>query len=280
MKKNIWIAIGIMCMTASIVGGIVILNKKEKEEIKAPISSENDYYSNQMKKMKESILYEEQEEKESREMLGEEDPYLINFYSDKLEILDVKTINYDSTFGSITSSASMMLDYYGINMKPEELENKYLPITNVLEKNGQIYGVNPTEYCIKKQEENLSCFSKVVEESLQKVVGENKLILSLNGQNLNYIISYIPAMIWVGENYQESNEVYEWINEEKNEKYTSPKKAHTVLLIGYDKNNFYIKDPLKKEEVIKIEREVLEKSYNSYGRQGLAIWKGQTGLFK
>ena len=49
--------------------------------------------------------------------------------------------------------------------------------------------------------------------------------------------------------------------------------------MGYDKENFYIIDPLK-EGVTKVERSILEASYNAYGRQKFFMNFGRAGLFK
>ena len=72
---------------------------------------------------------------------------------------------------------------------------------------------------------------------------------------------------------------YTWYSSDGKEKYTAPKNTHIVLVMGYDKENFYIIDPLK-EGVTKVERSILEASYNAYGRQKFFMDFGRAGLFK
>ena len=50
-----------------------------------------------------------------------------------------------------------------------------------------------------------------------------------------------------------------------------PKNAHVVVIIGMDKNYYYINDPLKDEKAIKVSRKEFDKSYDSMGRQALYI---------
>ncbi|HIQ93856.1 TPA: C39 family peptidase [Candidatus Ventrenecus stercoripullorum] len=97
--------------------------------------------------------------------------------------------------------------------------------------------------------------------------------------NLHYSIPDFPIIIWIGTDYLDNPEVFEWYSSDGKEKYTAPKNTHTVLVMGYDKENFYIIDPLK-EGITKVERSILEASYNAYGRQKFFMNFGRAGLFK
>lgn len=66
-------------------------------------------------------------------------------------------------------------------------------------------------------------------------------------------------------------EVFTWTSYDKKETYTYPKDEHVVVLTGYDEDYYYINDPLKNEKNIKVKKAQLEKSYDSLGRQSVAI---------
>lgn len=103
--------------------------------------------------------------------------------------------------------------------------------------------------------------------------------MNREGTNIDYLVTNLPAIIWVGMDYQEVTDTYMWFNEEETEVYTYPKDSHTVLLVGYDKDYFYINDPLHPEGVRKVERDILEKSYDSLGRQAITIWNEEDNLY-
>ena len=77
--------------------------------------------------------------------------------------------------------------------------------------------------------------------------------------------------MWTTTDYTEAKEVYEWFSYDKSKTYTYPQNAHVVVVIGMDKDNYYINDPLKDEKEIKVPRKKFNKSYDSMGRQALFI---------
>lgn len=214
------------------------------------------------------------------------DQFQENFYSDKKEILDVKRIaqNPDYPNGCESVSAVMLLNYYGFSITVQEFIDNYLPKEEVYEKNGIRYGPNPALFYAGNplsEVRGWGCFAPVIEESLKKVVKySNYVIENTTGRNINYLIKSLPVVIWVGMDYEIVSDVYEWFDINETKVYTYPKNAHAVLLIGYDHDNFYINDPLKPEEVVKVKRKILEDSYDSMGRQSVAFYNGMTGLFK
>ena len=213
-------------------------------------------------------------------------PYEENFYSDKKKILDVPRMGQMPLFpnGCEAVSATMFLNYFGFSITAEDFINNYLPKAKVWEKDGVRYGPNPKDFYAgdpKDEKRGWGTFAPVILNALEKSLdGSSYLVSETTGKNINYLISDLPAIIWVGVDYQELSDVYMWFNESETEVYTYPKNSHTVLLVGYDKDNFYINDPLKPEETVKVSRTILEKSYNSYGRQSIIMYQGRTGLFK
>ena len=264
---------------------------REKEKLKKAIipSVKNDYFTSllyQVDARRESESFLEVELREYSSRVQEIDVFTKTFYSDKSEILDVKILsqNPDYPNGCEAVSATMLLNYYGFDITPKEFITRYLPMKNVFEKDGVRYGPNPSLYYAGNPEDDKrgwGCFAPVIETALKEAIqGTHYVIDNRVGTNIHYLITNLPAVIWVSIDYQEVSEIYYWFNEEETEVYTYPKNGHAVLLIGYDKDNFYINDPLKPLEVVKVSRSVLEKSYDSMGRQAITFWNGKTGLFK
>ena len=77
--------------------------------------------------------------------------------------------------------------------------------------------------------------------------------------------------MWTTTDYSEAKDVYEWFSYDRTKMYTYPKNAHVVVVIGMDKDNYFINDPLRDEKEIVVSRKKFNKSYDSMGRQALYI---------
>ena len=83
--------------------------------------------------------------------------------------------------------------------------------------------------------------------------------------------TFTPFLIWTTIDYTEAKDIYEWFSYDKKSTYTYPKNSHVVVVTGVDENYYYINDPLKNEKNISIEKDLLETSFDSLGRQLLLV---------
>lgn len=245
---------------------------REKEKLKTSIipSLKNDYFTNlvhQANAYKNADKYIELRSEE--DLNGKQGKG-----SEKKELLDIPILSQFPLYpnGCESVSATMFLNYYGVDISVNDFISKYLPMQNVFEKNGVRYGPNPSLVYAGDPRDvyrGWGAFAPVIESSLSEVLKEKNLkVVSRVGTNLASLVTQLPAIIWVGMDYQEVTDTYMWFNEEETEVYTYPKNSHTVLLVGY-KDSFFLNDPLHPEEVVKVKRDVLEKSYDSLGRQAI-----------
>lgn len=200
--------------------------------------------------------------------------------------LDVNLVNQYPKYpnGCEAATIVMLLNYYGIDITLEEWITNYLPQKEVYEKNGKRYGPNPAHYYAgdpTSEKRGWGCFEPVIQEGIQNLLKDlnqtEKIHINTNNkkESLNSLSNLSsPIMIWTTIDYLEVTEIYEWFHYDSKETYTYPKNSHVVLITGVDNNYYYINDPLKNEKNIKVEKEQLEKSFDSMGRQ--AIYLNQT----
>ena len=98
---------------------------------------------------------------------------------------------------------------------------------------------------------------------------DEKYSLKMAANQLNG--AFTPFLIWTTIDYTETKDIYEWISYDEKNTYTYPKNSHVVVVTGVDENYYYINDPLKSEKNIPIEKDILETSFDSLGRQLLLI---------
>jgi len=249
----------------------------------------DDYYYKRRSTFDEWKKDEIEFEKNVRENSKENDtydPFEVNFYSDKKEVLDIQNLgSSDDYFDVLITNIVMFLNYHKVSITKEEI-TEYFKITSLKEVDGKIVGESPEDSCIANLENQvIGCMKPYVDKVVQTIFDEKKPGEYLDsrdnefGLNIHYSIPDIPVIIWVGKDYQEKDEITSWYSYDGTKKYTMPKNMHIVLFMGYDKENFYINDPLK-EGTFKIKREVLEKTYDFYGRQKVFRYYGRAGLYK
>lgn len=258
--------------------GWSMLYKQQKDRVKnsllPPIT--NDYYTNQLLLTKYFKMYHDSFYAENPEQYA-----IIKDDYNKKEIKNVPLINQNPKYpnGCESASAVMLLNYYGSNITLDEFISK-LPKNQVYVENGTRFGPDPGLYYAGNPADDTKgwgCFDLVIAKTIQQIIKEEKLQLKVNTQNgkdpLDILALNYPCLIWVTINYEEVEEVFTWLSYDQKETYTYPKNEHVVVLTGYDDNYYYINDPLKNETNIPVEKEKLEASYDSLGRQFVYITK-------
>lgn len=281
MKKKYKILIIILIIIGIISNNYIWyrLYSREKDKLRQAIvpSLKDDYFTNQL------IL----SKRETYLNIYEYQDVLDKYYSS----LKYSFINYnvplvnqnpDYPNGCEVASATMLLNYAGINITMKEYVDTYLPKEEVYEKDGLRYGPDPsTSYAGDPSNElrGWGTFLPVIKNSMYYIFKEklpentighiytsnDKLSLEEYVQNGN------PVLVWTTTDYSEAKDIYEWFSYDKSRTYTYPKNAHVVVVVGMDKNYYYINDPLKDEKAIKVSRKKFNKSYDSMGRQALYI---------
>lgn len=252
---------------------------KEQEKIKNAIIPplKEDYYSNQLFLTNYNIQRELEQQKWLDEYKDEYgiDEWLVDDYN---RILNVPRLSQMSLFpnGCEAVSTVMMLNYYGISITPQDFILQYLPMDKVYEENGKRYGPDPSKYYAgdpKDSYRGWGAFSPVIAKSIQELLKDNPRleVYNLTNSNIDNLKYFLPVVIWVTIDYSKAEEVYEWYSYDGTKTYTYPKNAHAVLLTGVDNDFYYINDPLKAEETVKVEKETLRISYDSMGRQAIGI---------
>jgi len=250
--------------------------KRVKNSLIPPLT--NDYYSNQL------ILTNSIKRYEKNNYIYEypniaENKFLEDKYINKKEIYDVPLISQlpDYPNGCEAASAVMLLKFYGIDITLEEFFN-YLPKDKIYIENGTRYGPNPALFYAgdpKSETGGWGCFDIVIAKTINKILAEKNPDLApnlkTNIEPLENLAYNGPSLIWITIDYHEAKEIFTWTSYDKSETYTYPKNEHVVVLTGYDEEYYYLNDPLKNEKNIKVKKEVLEKSYDSLGRQSVSI---------
>lgn len=250
--------------------------KRVKNSLIPPLT--NDYYSNQL------ILTNSIKRYEKNNYIYEypniaENKFLEDKYLNKKEIYDVPLISQlpDYPNGCEAASAVMLLKFYGIDITLEEFFN-YLPKDKIYIENGTRYGPNPALFYAgdpKSETGGWGCFDIVIAKTINKILAEKNPDLApnlkTNIEPLENLAYNGPSLIWITIDYHEAKEIFTWTSYDKSETYTYPKNEHVVVLTGYDEEYYYLNDPLKNEKNIKVKKEVLEKSYDSLGRQSVSI---------
>ena len=172
-------------------------------------------------------------------------------------------------------SASMLLQYLGFSVDPVDLADRYLKTQPVNIRSGVRYGPDPAVAYAgnpKSEAGGWGCFSPVIEDALKKFLPKEYEVFNLQGaslENLSLLLTKdIPVCIWVTQDYSPAKSVYQWLSYDETKTYLYPVGQHCVVLTGFDENYYYLNDPLK-GEVVKVEKEKLEKCYRSMGYQAV-----------
>ena len=207
--------------------------------------------------------------------------FLQYYFSEEKVLLDVPHISQlpDYPNGCEAVSAVMLLQYYNFEITKKDFISDYLPREPVKISWGCRYGPNPKlKYAGDPASERngWGCFAPVIVDALRQYLPRGYTVENLTGVSLeelcqNYIRKNIPVAVWVTQNFSTVDEVYQWQSYDKTQTYLYPKNQHCVVLIGFDRENYYFSDPMLEDSVTSHRKEDVTLSYHSMGSQAIAI---------
>ena len=193
----------------------------------------------------------------------------------------------DYPSGCESVSSTMLLQYYGYKIDVDDFIDDYL-ITDYFEfdEDGQMIGPDTYSAFIGSpySEDSLGCFPPVIEKAMNKYLkSRNHRAVDVTGASMdflldNYIASDQPVLIWATMWMMEPFVTYEWTvkgatnNSPYNDGDTCRWLAneHCMVLVGYDKDNYYLNDPLS-QSTMTYDRETFDMRYAQMGKCALVL---------
>lgn len=199
-------------------------------------------------------------------------------------MLDVPYISQKNILpnGCEVVSAVMLLRFYGYDADPVDFSDNYLDKGEITVKWGVRRGPNPKQQYAgdpKSEKGGWGCFAPVIIKALNKYLADEKAFAkNLTGATLEeiaqqYIAQGVPVAVWCTQNMEEIDSLYQWQSYDKSETFLYPVHEHCVVLVGFDGEFYYFNDPLSDEQTVKYEKATASKSFNSLGRQAVAVIK-------
>lgn len=199
-------------------------------------------------------------------------------YTDKL-IKNVPLIHQFPEFptGCESVSAVMALKYYGENITVTKFVNEFLPKSREFYySDGKNYGPDPYRYFIgdPKSAASYGCMAPVIETALKGYFEDDSRVVNSSGKTLaelcsEYIDNDVPVLVWATIGMLETKPVNSWYLS-SGKRFTWPGNEHCMLLVGYDKNNYYFNDPYS-GKCISYEKSLCEDRHAELGTQSVVI---------
>ncbi len=192
---------------------------------------------------------------------------------------DVPVIPQHPNFptGCESAAAVMALQWAGESVTMDEFVDKHLVKSNrFYYEDGVYYGPDPRKVFAGNPRSTASygCMSPVIKQAMVSVLGGDERVADVSGLSMTalceqYVAQGIPVVVWVSINMIDVYPAASWTTPD-GDTYTWPANEHCMLLIGYDKDNYYFNDPYKGREV-SFSRTRSESRYEALGKQALAV---------
>ena len=185
--------------------------------------------------------------------------------------------------GCETVSAVMLMQYYNASIDSKDFAKKYLIKKNL--ESGK--GPDPNSAFVGSPASNDNSFgiyAPAMTDSMNKFLKTKNLVAkNISGNSIsslinNYINKGNPVMVWATMGMEQASDGASWtINYvDSNAKYKIGDKfvwkrpEHCLVLVGYDKEYYYLNDPAT-GRMEKYSKNAVEASYNSMGKQAIII---------
>ncbi len=197
-------------------------------------------------------------------------------------LLDVPYISQEKFLpnGCEAVSASMVLNYWGIRMKPLDFVNDYLACETLDTEypGGLIIGPDPYEMYAgdpTNEDDGLGCYSPVIAEALGYVVGGELGVYDTTGTELasltGYIDEGIPVIVWATIDMERVTDYYEVLYYDRYGSYYYPENEHCLVLVGYSENSYFFADPYESRGIVSYPKSDCEAAFADLGKQSVVV---------
>lgn len=207
------------------------------------------------------------------------DPAKTSTHVIQVPLLTQRDANFKT--GCELVSAAMLLQYYGIQIRPEEFYQTYMQKGNVWFQNGVMYGDDPDKVFVGNPTElsGYGCYAGAIVEAMNQVLQGERYSVNVTGSDLEelverYVAKGNPIIIWATMNMTEGNAGKSWIitGEDGNTReFQWVSGEHCLVLVGEDDQYYYFNDPSRTQVVVGYEKEIVKERYNRMGKQSVII---------
>lgn len=210
------------------------------------------------------------------------------------KLIKVNYLNQlEVVYGCEAVSATMILQYYGVDISWKEFTDKYLikkPWR--IDENGNRFGPDPfaaypgDPYKDEGPNFGYGCYAPSLAKSMNAVLGDDKRAYVTTGLKLcdlvaNYIDRDDPVLIWATMNMVPSRLSSTWTIDYVDENspyrlgdsFTWLGKEHCLVLVGYDDTRYFFNDPYENHGLIGYDRELVEQRFREFGLMSVAVRK-------
>lgn len=200
------------------------------------------------------------------------------------KIIQVPYISQESTLaaGCELVSATMVLEYYGFDVPVEQVVAK-TPQSNLIQSKDEWIGAHPSKAFIgdPHSADGFGCYAPVITSVMNSFFekkGEKKAV-NVTGTDLetlvqNYIKQDTPVIIWATINMRAPSLGRSWTIKDTGKKFSWIAGEHCLVLVGYDKDNYYFNDPYDTHGLINYEKRLVRERFNDLGQQAVVVKNG------
>ncbi len=207
--------------------------------------------------------------------------YVFDYVINYKYLIDVPYISQEGSAatGCELVSTAMVLDYYGCDASVEDVINR-TPASGLTQTQNGLVGDSPSEYFIgdPRSSHGFGCYAPVVVSVMNSFFEgqKSKKAVDLTGCGIDELISlYIekdnPVLIWATSNMKEPKKGDTWILKNTGGTFQWISGEHCLVLVGYDKNNYYFNDPYASNGIIPFEKGLVAERYGALGKQAVAV---------
>lgn len=179
--------------------------------------------------------------------------------------------------GCEVTSLAMLLSYHGVEITKMTLAQEIIKEPGMYSLDGTLYYGNPNRGFVGSMD-SLSQFGFGVYEGpivdLSQKYMPNK-VLNLTDSEFSEFFYFLdhgmPIWVIINTTYDELGDNFFQVWNTKDGDVTITNKQHAVIVVGYDKDNIYINDPLGRKK--SVPKEAFEKAWIQMGRQAVTIHK-------
>ncbi len=178
--------------------------------------------------------------------------------------------------GCEATAVAMVLQYYGINITAEDFASNWLACdANFYSTGGLQYGPDPNEVFAGNpfSEYSYGCYAdpiiSAINENSTKCKAWKITDKSLGTLCTEYIDQDKPLLIWATMNMRQSRKGNTWYLQDGT-KFTWISEEHCLVLVGYDKDHYFLNDP-QSGSTVAYEKELVELRFKELGSQAVYI---------